>query len=83
MYIILEAQTYLDGTVSTIINPYADKNEAESQYHRVLMAAAISDVPLHTCFMLTPDGYCIKSECYKHEPEPEPEPEPEEESNEG
>lgn len=78
MYIILETQTYLDGTVGTIINPYADQNEAESQYHKVLMAAAISNVPLHTCFMLTPDGYCIKSECYRHEP-----PEPEEESNEG
>ena len=69
MYIILELQTYNDGTVGTLINSYADKNEAESQYHRVLMAAAISDVPLHTCFMLTPDGYTIKSECYRHEVE--------------
>lgn len=69
LYIILETQTYNDGNVGTLINSYADKNEAESQYHKVLMAAAISNVPMHTCFMLTPDGYVIKSECYRHEAE--------------
>lgn len=71
MYIILELQTNADGTVGTLINAYADKNEAESQYHRVLMSAAISALPMHTCFMLTADGYVIKSECYRHESEVE------------
>ena len=69
MYIVLEAQTYNDGNVSTIVSSYANENEAESQYHRVLMSAAISDVPMHTCFMLTSDGYVVKTECYKHEVE--------------
>ena len=71
MYIILELQTNADGTVGTLINAYADKNEAESQYHRVLMSAAISSLPMHTAFMLTADGYVVKSECYKHEVESE------------
>ena len=67
MYIILELQTNADGTVGTLITAYNDKNGAESNYHRVLMAAAISELPMHTAFMLTNDGYVIKSECYKHE----------------
>lgn len=83
MYIIMEIQVYPDGGISTPCYAYTDKNKAEQKYHAVLSAAAVSSLLVHTCFMLTPDGYCIKSECYKHEPEPEPEPEPEEESNEG
>ena len=67
MYIVLETQTYIDGTVGTLINTYTDTNEAESNYHRVLMAAAISTVPIHTAFMLTDSGQIIKSESYKHE----------------
>ena len=73
MFIILETQTYLDGNVGTLINPYINQNEAESKYHAILSAAAVSNVPRHTAFMLTDDGYVIKSECYKHEVEPEPE----------
>lgn len=75
MYIILETQTYTDGTVGTLINTYTDINEAESNYHKVLMAAAISTIPIHTAFMLTDSGQIIKSESYKHEIKPE---EPEE-----
>lgn len=71
MYIILELQTDADGTIGTLINTYTDKNEAESQYHRILMSAAVSALPMHTAFMLTADGYVIKSECYRHEIESE------------
>lgn len=73
MFIILEAQTYNDGNVGTIVNSYTDKNTAESEYHKVLAAAAISNVPVHTCFMLASNGLVLKSECYKHEVAPESE----------
>ena len=73
MFIILETQTYLDGAVGTLIDTYANQNEAESKYHAVLSAAAVSNVPRHTAFMRTDDGYVVKSECYKHEVQPEPE----------
>lgn len=80
MYIILEVQTNADSTVGTLITSYENQNEAESKYHTVLASAAISTLPKHTAFMLTDDGYVIKSECYKHDiPTPEPEPEPTEE----
>ena len=52
---------------------YSDQNRAEQKYHSVLSSAAVSALPKHTCFMLTDDGYVVKSECYKHEVEPEPE----------
>lgn len=66
MYIILETQTNANGTVGTLINTYTDRNAAESKYHTVLAAAAISELPLHCAFMLTDEGYLIKSEVYRH-----------------
>ena len=78
MFIVIEIQTYTDGTVGTLVNSYANRNEAESNYHRILQAAAISNLPMHTAFVLTNDGFVVKSECYTHEIEPEPTPEPEE-----
>lgn len=67
MYIILETQTNANGTVGTLINSYEDRNAAESKYHQVLAAAAISQLPRHCAFMLTDEGYTIKSEFYVHE----------------
>ena len=67
MYIILETQTYNDGTVGTLINSFSERNAAESKYHQVLAAAAISQLPRHCAFMLTDEGYTIKSEFYTHE----------------
>jgi len=69
MYIILETQTNSNGTVGTLINSYENRNAAESKYHTVLASAAISQLPLHCAFMLTDEGYTIKSEVYKHEQE--------------
>jgi len=74
MYIILETQTNTNGTVGTLIDTYTDRNAAESKYHTVLAAAAISALPLHSAFMLTDEGYLIRSEVYRHEvPNPEEE----------
>ena len=66
MYIILETQTNPNGTVGTLINSYEDRNAAESKYHQILAAAAISQIPRHCAFMLTDEGYTIKSEFYTH-----------------
>lgn len=76
MYIILEAQSYVDGTVSTLVSSYDTRNAAENKYHLVLAAAAISELPRHSAFMLSDEGYLVKSESYTHETvEPESEPE--------
>lgn len=68
MYIILELQTNPNGSVGSLISQYEDKNAAESAYHQVLAAAAVSTLPIHSAFMLTNEGYTIKSETYTHEP---------------
>lgn len=73
MYIIMEVQVFQDGGISTPCYAYANSNSAEQKYHAVLSAAAVSTLKVHTCFMLTEDGYVIKSESYKHEIEPDPE----------
>lgn len=67
MYIVLELQTNANGTVSSLINQYENQNAAESKYHQILAAAAVSSLPIHTAFMLTNEGYTIKSETYTHE----------------
>ena len=75
-YIVMEIQT--SDSVATIVNPYDERAEAESKYHQILTAAAVSTVPKHGAIMLTDEGERLKGECYYHIT-PEPEPEPEEE----
>lgn len=76
MFIVMEIQT--SDTVSTLVDSFEERNDAESKYHQILSAAAISTVPKHGAVMLTDEGTRLKNECYIHE-QPEPEPEPEEE----
>lgn len=67
MFIVLESQTHTEGTVGTLVSSFEDRNEAENAYHTILASAAISELPKHCAFMLTDDGYTIKSEMYTHE----------------
>lgn len=53
--------------------------KAESKYHEILAAAAVSAFVQHSATLLTSDGRAIMNQCYNHvveEPEPEPTPEP-------
>lgn len=45
---------------------YSDRNEAESNYYRVLSAAAVSNVPMHSAALLNEKGNCLKSDFYDH-----------------
>lgn len=71
MFIIMEVQVFADGGMSTPCYAFDNKNSAEQKYHAVLSSAAVSKLPIHTAFMLTDDGYVIKSECFRHEVEAE------------
>ena len=64
MFIVMEIQT--SDTVATIVNNYEDRPQAESRYHQILSAAAISEVPKHGAVMLTDEGERLKNECYIH-----------------
>ena len=61
MYFIIEIQNgaYIITTKETI-------NEAESEFHRILAAAAVSDVETHACTVLNNEGQQLLSRCYKH-----------------
>ena len=88
-YIVKELQT-TSGVTTEVAHPLNDptnRMEAESAYHYILFAAAISSIEEHAAVILTQDGRVVRQECYKHYPEPtpvepEPEPEPEEEPEE-
>ena len=67
MFIVLEAQTNVDGRLGTLINQYDTYAEAESKYYTVLAAAVISSLPKHAVFLLGNDGIFYRGECYNHE----------------
>lgn len=66
MYIIVEIQKTGDQ-VATLVNTAATINQAESVYHQILAAAAISQVPLHSAILMTDAGTPLRYESYSHE----------------
>lgn len=66
-YIVVECQTNADGTVGNLISAYDTRNEAESAYHTVLAAAAISTLPVHAAIISTTEGSVLESRCFFHE----------------
>ena len=85
MYIITEIQTAENGAVGTIVTTKENRNEAESVYHGILAAAAISEVFCHAAVLMSEEGFPLRHECYRHgapDPEPEEPEEPEEPSDE-
>lgn len=64
-YIVMEIQVNGDS-VGVITNSFTDRNQAESSYHTILAAAAISTIERHTAVMLTDRGQTIYSQSYDH-----------------
>lgn len=71
MYIVIELQTNADGVVANLVYQYNSRDEAESKFHYILAAAAVSTLPVHAAVMLTNAGTMVKSEYYRHGDEPE------------
>lgn len=78
-YYIIEIQLNSQGEYGHIVhwafdeNPTKARLKAESKYHQVLAAAAISELPQHSATLIASDGRCVMFQCYRHETEPEPE----------
>ena len=66
MYIVIEIQTNADGTVGSLVYSYAERNEAEAQFHRILAAAAVSALPKHAAAMMSAEGFPLLRGCYLH-----------------
>ena len=88
-YYIIEIQQYANGEYGHQVHFAYDTDavkarlKAESKYHEVLAAAAVSELQSHSATLLMSDGRVIMNQCYKHAlPEPEPEVEPTEPTEE-
>lgn len=91
-FYIVEIQQYYNGEYGHIVHFAFDENadkarlKAESKYHEVLAAAAVSETAEHSAIMFSTEGFPLMHQCYKHEipeeqtteePEPTVETEPE------
>ena len=65
-YIVLEIQTMADGQVACLATPHDSQMQAESSYHSVLAAAALSSLPRHAAVLVTSDGSVQASQHYEH-----------------
>lgn len=45
--------------------------KAESKYHEVLAAAAVSNMAEHSAILFSTEGFPLMHQCYKHEAEQE------------
>lgn len=70
-YLVIELQTQADGTVANIVTAYDERNQAESAYHAILSAAAVSELPCHAAMIVTNEAHVIMGSRYTHGVEPE------------
>ena len=66
MYIVIELQTASDGSLANIVTEYSTIPEAESKYHTIMAAAALSSVPIHAAVILDEDGKELVHGSYHH-----------------
>ena len=67
-YLVVEIQKFANGAMSTPSWAYDSLQSAEAKYHSVLAAAAVSSLPVHSCILMSEEGFPLRHECYKHEP---------------
>ena len=74
-FYILELQQYANGEYGHIVHfaydedPEKARLKAESKYHEVLAAAAVSNLPQHAAVVITSGGFPILHQCYEHKQE--------------
>lgn len=66
MFFVIETQVSSDGTGAALVTTQADRNTAEADYHRILSAAAVSQVYKHGAVILTEDCVPVMYTAYEH-----------------
>lgn len=56
MFLVVELQTSEDGNLTYLATSHPTREEAESKYHLILSAAAVSSVHVHGAVIL--DEHC-------------------------
>lgn len=71
-YYIMELQQYQNGEYGHIVHVAYDEDpetarlKAESKYHEVLAAAAVSELPSHAAVIIASDGFPLMHQVYEH-----------------
>ena len=65
LYFVVECQSN-GSTGSTIVNTYQSREEAESKFHLILSAAAVSSVPKHGAVLFSDVMSEIMTKVYEH-----------------
>lgn len=79
-YYIFEIKQYQNGDFEHQVHYVWDEDpnlaelKAESKYHEILSAAAISDFVTHSCIVINTESVPVMHQAYHH-PLPEPKPE--------
>lgn len=71
MYFILELQKPKEGNAAYLMHTAETAQQAESVYHQVLAAAAISKVYCHSAMIITDESQTLTGQSYRHEEEAE------------
>lgn len=66
-YLVIELQTFNDGSMTSPAYAYDTQASAENKYHTILASAAVSKLPKHAAVLMTNDGYVMETKCYEHE----------------
>lgn len=66
MFIVIELQKDNNGSVANIATEHSTQAEAESKYHAILSAAAVSELPVHSAIIVSEEGFPLMHQCYKH-----------------
>lgn len=72
-FYVVEIQQYSEDEFGHIVHYASDEDpqiarmKAESKYHEVLAAAAISELPSHAAILFNYEGSPLMYQCYKHD----------------
>lgn len=66
MYYVIEIQKTDDTNCAYIVHEKQTLNEAWSQYHTVLAAAAVSNVKKHSAVIFNDTGWSLSNQTYEH-----------------
>lgn len=66
-FVVVELQKNADGNVANLVTAHDTQEEAESKFHSILAAAAVSTLPCHSAIIVSEEGFPVDHQCYKHE----------------
>lgn len=84
-YTTIEDQKRTNGSYGTLWEHFYEIDgqlpalaRAQAKYHTICAAAAISEIPYHSAYLIRSDGYIVEQSIWDRREEPQPNPEPEE-----